>query len=73
MAIAGKKLSYVIVLPTFYKSILWANTPPSCKFDNLATNSTCYSYESEIIITQTFNTDATRLVLSISSILNPSL
>lgn len=46
VAIAGKKLSYVIVMPAFYKSTLWANTDPVCKFGNLATNSTCYSYES---------------------------
>jgi hypothetical protein len=73
VAIANKRLSYVIVMPSFYKSTLWANTDPVCKFDNLATNSTCYSYESEIIITETFAANATRLVLSISKILNPSL
>ncbi len=46
VALAGKTLSYVIVMPAFYKSTLWANTAPVCKFDNLASNSTCYSYES---------------------------
>ena len=73
VAIANKRLSYVIVMPSFYKSTLWANTDPVCKFANLATNSTCYSYESEIIITETFAANATKLVLSISKILNPSL
>lgn len=60
-------------MPAFYKSTLWANTDPVCKFANLATNSLCYSYESEIIITETFATNETTLELSISNILNPSL
>ena len=46
VATAGKTLSYVIVMPAFYKSTLWANTDPVCKFANLASNSVCYSYES---------------------------
>ncbi len=57
VATAGKTLSYVIVIPAFYKSTLWANTAPVCQFANLATNSTCYSYESEIIVTETFTTN----------------
>ncbi len=32
VAIAGRNLSYIIVIPTFYKSTLWANTAPICKF-----------------------------------------
>lgn len=32
IALAGKNLSYIIVIPTFYKSVLWANTNPTCKF-----------------------------------------
>lgn len=32
IAQAGKNLSYIIVIPTFYKSVLWANTNPVCKF-----------------------------------------
>ncbi len=73
IAIANKKLSYVIVIPTFYKSTLWANTAPVCKFTQLAIASTCYSYDSEIIITETFASNLTSLTLSITTILNPSL
>lgn len=73
VAIAGKTLSYVIVMPAFYKSTLWANTDPVCKFDNLATNSSCSSYESEIMVTEKFTANLTKLKLSISTILNPSL
>ena len=32
IAKAGRNLSYIVVIPTFYKSILWANTKPTCKF-----------------------------------------
>lgn len=32
VAIAGKNLSYIIVIPTFYKSTLWANAAPVCSF-----------------------------------------
>lgn len=32
VGIAGKNLSYIIVIPTFYKSVLWANNNPTCKF-----------------------------------------
>jgi hypothetical protein len=33
IGIAGKALSYVIVIPTSYKSTLWANNAPICKFN----------------------------------------
>lgn len=46
IAMAGRNLSYIIVIPTFYKSTLWANTPPVCKFAQLSSPSTCYSYQS---------------------------
>lgn len=32
IGIANKNLSYIIVIPTFYSSTLWANTAPICKF-----------------------------------------
>lgn len=32
IAIANKQLSYVIVIPTFYKSTVWANGNLTCKF-----------------------------------------
>lgn len=51
IAVAGRTLSYVIVIPTFYKSTLWANTLPTCKFTQKTNSSSCYSYQSEIIIT----------------------
>lgn len=73
IAIAGKNLSYILVIPTFYKSTLWANTNPICKFDELPTASSCYSYQGEIIITETFPTSYTSLNLTISTLLNPSL
>lgn len=38
---ANKQYSYVIVIPTFYRSTLDANTQPICKFDQLASNSPC--------------------------------
>lgn len=41
IAIAGKKLSYVIVIPTFYKSTVWANGVLTCKFAELAVASPC--------------------------------
>lgn len=46
VVVAGRNLSYIIVIPTFYKSILWANTAPTCKFSQLNTTSSCYSYQS---------------------------
>ena len=73
IAMEGVQLSYVIVIPNFYKSTVWANTAPTCKFNELTTNSTCYSYESEIIVTETFTANFTSLTLQISSILNPAL
>ena len=51
IAIANKNLSYIIVIPTFYNSVLWANKNPICKFAELSTTSSCRSYRSEIIIT----------------------
>ncbi len=33
IGIAGKALSYVIVIPSSYKSTLWANSAPICKFN----------------------------------------
>lgn len=32
VAMAGRNLSYIVVIPTFYKNTLWANTAPTCKF-----------------------------------------
>lgn len=51
IAIANKNLSYIIVIPTFYKDTLWANTPPVCQFSQLNHTSSCYSYQGEIIVT----------------------
>jgi hypothetical protein len=45
VATAGKNLSYVIVIPTFYQNTLWANNPPTCKFSSLNRSSSCYSYQ----------------------------
>lgn len=45
IGIAGKNLSYIIVIPTFYKSTLWANTAPVCTFAQLNRASSCYSYQ----------------------------
>jgi putative component of membrane protein insertase Oxa1/YidC/SpoIIIJ protein YidD len=73
VAIAGKKLSYVIVIPTFYKSTLWANSAPQCRFTELSANSSCSSYESEIVVTETFTSNFTSLTLTVSSILNPAV
>jgi hypothetical protein len=73
IAISGKNLSYIIVIPTFYKNILWANTPPVCKFSVLSDASTCYSYQSEIIVTAVFPANYSTLSLTISTLLNPSL
>lgn len=33
IAIAGKKLSYIIVIPSFYKNTVWANGQITCKFN----------------------------------------
>jgi hypothetical protein len=33
IAIAGKRLSYIIVIPTFYKNTVWANGQFICKFN----------------------------------------
>lgn len=73
IAISGMNLSYIIVIPTFYKNILWANTPPVCKFNVLSVSSSCYSYQSEIIVTEVFPANYTTLSLTISTLLNPSL
>ena len=43
---AGKNLSYIIVIPTFYENVLWANTKPVCKFAELNAASSCRSYKS---------------------------
>ena len=45
IGIAGKNLSYIIVIPTFYKSTLWANSAPVCSFAQLSRTSSCYSYQ----------------------------
>lgn len=45
IAIAGKKLSYVVVIPTFYKSTLWANGQMTCQFAGLASPSSCQNYQ----------------------------
>jgi hypothetical protein len=73
IGISGKNLSYIIVIPTFYKNTLWANTAPVCKFSVLNTTSSCYSYQSEIIVTEVFTANYTTLSLTISTLLNPSL
>jgi hypothetical protein len=33
IAIAGKRLSYIIVIPIFYKNTVWANGEFTCKFN----------------------------------------
>lgn len=73
IAISGRNLSYIIVIPTFYKNTLWANTPPSCKFNVLNVTSKCTSSQDKIIITEVFNSNYTSLIITISPILNPSL
>ena len=73
IGMAGKNLSYIIVIPTFYKSTLWANTAPICKFEQLSNTSSCSSYQNNIIVTETFTTNHTNLTLTISTLLNPSL
>ena len=45
IAVANKNLSYIIVIPTFYKSVLWANGNPTCKFTQLGAASSCRSYQ----------------------------
>ena len=32
IGVDNKTLSYIIIIPTFYKNTLWANTAPVCKF-----------------------------------------
>jgi len=32
IGVDNKTLSYIIIIPTFYKNTLWANTPPISKF-----------------------------------------
>lgn len=73
IGIAGETLSFVVVLPNFYRSTVWANTAPTCKFAQLSQASSCESYETEIIVTETFTSDFDELTLEISSILNPEL
>jgi hypothetical protein len=51
IAQAGKNLSYIVVIPSSYKSVLWANTAPVCKFAELTTTSSCYTYQGEVIVT----------------------
>ena len=51
IAIDGLELSYIIVIPTFYKSTVWANGDLVCQFSELAIPSPCENYETEIIIT----------------------
>lgn len=73
IAIDGVKLSYIIVIPTFYKSTVWANGQMVCQFAELGVASPCTNYETEVIITETFAANLTSLTLTITSILNPSL
>ena len=73
IAIANLQLSYIIVIPTFYKSTVWANGNFVCKFAELPGPSDCSNYQTEIIVTETFPTDLTSLTLTITTILNPSL
>lgn len=73
IGISGKNLSYIIVIPTFYRSTLWANSAPVCKFSQLNTTSSCYSYQGEIIVTEIFSANYSSLTLTISTLLNPSL
>ena len=67
------QLSYIVVIPTFYKTILWANSAPVCQFAELNSTSTCESFQSEIIVTETFTANFTKLTLTISTLLNPLL
>ena len=73
IAVAGKNLSYIIVIPTFYNSVLWANSKPVCKFAELSAASSCRSYQSEIIVTEVFTSNHQSLTLTISTLLNPLL
>lgn len=73
ITIPGKKVSIVIVIPTFYKSTLDANTAPVCKFAELSAASPCERFSSEISITETFTTSIKSLTLTITSLINPSL
>lgn len=45
IAIAGKQLSYIVVIPTFYKSTLWANGNLTCQFAQLPNPSPCQNYQ----------------------------
>lgn len=51
IGIQGRTISYIIVIPTFYKNTLWANNPPTCQFTALATPSNCTNSQGEIIVT----------------------
>ena len=73
IGIQGKTISYIIVIPTFYKNTLWANNPPTCKFSVLASASSCTNSNGEIIVTQAFPANYSTLTLTITSLLNPSL
>jgi hypothetical protein len=73
IGISGRSLSYIIVIPTFYKNTLWANTPPVCQFSVLNVPSNCSSSQGEIIVNQAFSTNYSTLSLTISPLLNPSL
>jgi hypothetical protein len=73
IGISGKNISYIIVIPTFYKNTLWANTAPVCQFSVLNHTSSCYSYQSEIIVTEVFTANYSTLSLTISTLLNPSM
>ena len=73
IGIQNVKLSFVVVIPNFYKSTVWANSNITCKFAELPNNSPCENYESEIIITETFPTNQSSLTISISRLLNPAL
>jgi hypothetical protein len=73
IGMAGKNLSYIIVIPSFYNSVLWANTAPTCRFAQLSADSKCYSYQGEVIITEVFPTNQNSLSLTISTLLNPLL
>lgn len=51
IGISGRTLSYIIIIPTFYKDTLWANTAPTCRFSVLSTNSNCTNSQGQIIVT----------------------
>lgn len=51
VGITGKKISYIVMIPAFYKNPHQANVSAVCKFSELGVESNCTSYESQIIVT----------------------